>query len=230
VHSHCKKPKTNNTLHIDLYNKRSNKFFNQLPLFQTLFALCSLSISQVSSVFSSKRPFIQVNAQGVSGSWLFDTGAAISLISVQEFRKILPQNRPPKKPILVNLTCASDQQLKTVGLYDLKLTIGSRSLVLPVYVTENKNAAILGIDAIKAFGLLYSPTKNSFSFEKILTAAVHPLTAAVQNLPAAIHAISPMPTIDLDQNSVLATLSVLKTVTLPPLTSLSLSQLAQFLL
>jgi hypothetical protein len=55
---------------------------------------------------------------------------------------------------MVNLISASDQQLKTVGLYNLKLTIGYKSIIHPAYVTENKTSAILGTDAIKGFGLL----------------------------------------------------------------------------
>ncbi len=87
-------------------------------------------------------------------------------MSIVEFRKICPENRPPKNPVMVNLTLASNQQLKTVGLYNLKLVIGSRSIIHPVYVTENKTPTILGIDAIKAFGLLYSPSKHYFTFKK----------------------------------------------------------------
>ncbi len=67
---------------------------------------------------------------------------------------------------MVNLTLASNQQLKTVGLYNLKLTIGSRSIIHSVYVTENKTPTILEIDAIKAFGLLYSPSKHYFTLKK----------------------------------------------------------------
>jgi hypothetical protein len=178
-------------------------------------AICSLTISQVHSAFKSDRPFVTVKAQGVTSSWLYDTGAAITLISISEFRKILPENRPPKKPVMVNLTCASDQQLKTVGLYDMKLTVGNKTIIHPVYVTENKTQAILGIHAIKAFGLLYSPSKHSFSFEN---------SVSVNSQPAhAISPIVPMPTSDLDPSSSLVSFSTLKSVTLPPLTSLSLS-------
>ena len=203
--------KPRNTLHLDFYNKKTDKLFQQITFFNTLLAICSLSVSLVRSVFTSNRPFVTITAQGVTGPWLYDTGAAITLISLTEFRKILPQNRPPKKPVMVNLTCASDQQLKTVGLYDMKLTIGNRTIVHPVYVTENKTQAILGIDAIKAFGLLYSPSKNSFSFENLMT-PVH-----------SVSPISPMPTSDLDPSSALTSISIIKSVTLPPLTSLSLS-------
>jgi hypothetical protein len=86
VHSHCKKPKAPNTLYTDLYNKRSNEFFNPIPLFQTLFAICSLTFTQVSSVFKFDRPFVFINAQGVSGSWLYDTRALITLMSIVEFK------------------------------------------------------------------------------------------------------------------------------------------------
>ena len=135
-------------------------------------------------------------------------------MSIVEFRKICPENRPPKKPVMVNLTSASDQQLRTVELYDLKLTIGSKSITHPVYVTENKTPAILGIDAIKAFGLLYSPLKHCFTFEKVnvLSSPVH---AVSQN--------SPIASSELDSSSNLTPLTLTKNVLLPPLTSLSLS-------
>ncbi len=116
---------------------------------------------------------------------------------------------------MVNLTFASDQQLKTLGLYDMKLTIGYRSIIHPVFVTENKTQAILGINAIKAFGLLYSPSKNSFSFENSVSLDSQPVHS--------ISPIAPMLTPDLDLSLALASLSTLKSVTVPPLTSLSLS-------
>jgi hypothetical protein len=98
------------------------------------------------------------------------------LMSIVEFRKIIPENRLPKKPVMVNLTSACDQQLSTIGLYDLKLTIGSKSIIHPGYVTENKTPAILGIDAIKAFGLLYSPSKNCFTFETKNSLPIHAIS------------------------------------------------------
>ncbi len=97
----------------------------------------------------------------------------------------------------------------------MKLTIGNRTIIHPVYVTENKTQAILGIDAIKAFGLNYSPSKHSFSFENSVSANSQPVHA--------ISPIAPMPTSDLDPSSSLISISTLKSVTLPPLTSLSLS-------
>ncbi len=71
--------------------------------FQTVLTLCSLAISNVFSflnicsafnVNSAQRPFITMQVQGVTRSWLFDTGAAASVMSLSEFRKISPDNRP----------------------------------------------------------------------------------------------------------------------------------------
>ncbi len=118
---------------------------------------------------------------------------------------------------MVNLTCASDHQLKTVGLYDMKLTKGNRSIIQPVFITESKTQAILGINAIKAFGLLYSPSKNSFSFENSVSLDPQPVHF--------ITPIAPMLTPELDLSLALASLSTLKSVTVPPHTYLSLSQL-----
>ena len=165
MHSHCS-IKTKNTLqNVIPQNLYANKRFQPINFFQTLLALCAINVSMVKTI-SSERPFIKVNMQGVSGSWLFNTGASVTLISIKEFRKISSENRPQKKPATINLTCASDKMLSIVGIYDLDLTIQGRTVRHPVYVANNLgNAAILGIDAIKAFGLIYSPTKNNFNFE-----------------------------------------------------------------
>ncbi len=150
--------------------------------------------------------------QGVSGSWLFDTGASVSLISIKEFRKISPEHRPQKKPATINLTCASDKMLSIVGIYDFNLTIQGRTIRHPVYVANNLgNAAILGIDAIKAFGLIYSPSKNSFNFENKI------------NQVNSVNKVNPLLLSDFDTSSQLASLSVIKSVTIPALTSLPLS-------
>jgi hypothetical protein len=62
--------------------------------FQTVLTLCSLAISNVFSfsnicsafkVNSAKRPFITMQVQGVTSSWLFDTGPAASVMALSEF-------------------------------------------------------------------------------------------------------------------------------------------------
>jgi hypothetical protein len=62
--------------------------------FHTVLTLCSLAISNIFSfssicsafnVSSAKRPFITMQVQGVTSSWLFDTGAAASVMALSEF-------------------------------------------------------------------------------------------------------------------------------------------------
>ena len=102
------------------------------------------------------------------------------------------------------------ESLNTHCIYNLNLTINDRTLVHPVHVSSNLNSpAILGIDAIKTFGFIYSPFKNSFSFESP-SKSVH-----------SFHGVTPSPSSDLDSASVLASLSTSKTFTIPALASLS---------
>ena len=127
-------------------------------------AIFAFNISQINS--QSTRPHIKVSMNGITNSWLYDTGAAISLIPLSEFRKIHPDLRPVRLRPQVNLTTASSSVMNVTGLYHLKLSINNRSIVHPVYVCENAAQSILGIDAIRKFGLVYSPSKHSFSFEQ----------------------------------------------------------------
>ena len=198
-------------MHFAQMNLYANKNFQPISFFQSLLTLCAINIASVKDD-STGRPFISVNMHGVSGSWLFDTGASVTLISLKEFRKISPDNRPPRMSPITNLSGAGGESLNTHGIYNLKLTINGRTLVHPVYVASNLSSpAILGIDAIKAFGLLYSPFKHSFSFES-QSKSVH-----------TVQGVAPSPSPDLDSASILASLSTTKTVTIPALTSLSLS-------
>jgi hypothetical protein len=69
-------------------------FSKKINSFQTVLTLCSLAISNVFSfsnicsafnVSSAKRPFITMQVQGVTSSWLFNTGAAASVMALSEF-------------------------------------------------------------------------------------------------------------------------------------------------
>ena len=203
--------KTKNPLHVNLYDKRSNKFF-QPSFFNTLVSLCSISIAAAVAVFKEQRPHIIINMQSILSSWLYDTGACITVMPLSLFRKIPVDQRPIKYPPLHELCTASGSPLRTIGVYYLKLTFQQRSIITPVAVCENVSQPILGIDAIKKFGLIFSPNSNSFSFENASIASVQP-----PRLPA------PPADYAVDPHFVVASLSIIKSVKLPPLTSLSLS-------
>ena len=164
-------------------------------------AICSISIASFQSEPNKNRPHVKVSLQNITDSWLYDTGAAATLIPLSLFRKVPPDLRPQKQPALVNLTTAGGKPLQTLGLYSFKLTIDNKTIIHPVYVCADATQSILGIDAIKAFGLRYSPTSHSFDFE------------------------NNFPNLAVSQNSIstqLASLSVLKNIVIPPLTSLPL--------
>jgi hypothetical protein len=99
VHSLCSIEPTRNILNC---NKSFSKTFKnverniskKINTFQTVLTLCSLAISNVFSfsnicsafnINSAKRPFITMQVQGVTSSWLFDTGAAASVMALSEF-------------------------------------------------------------------------------------------------------------------------------------------------
>ncbi len=142
--------------------------------FQTVLTLCSLAISNVFSfsnicsafnVNSAKRPFITMQVQGVTSSWLFDTGAAASVMSLSEFRKISPDNRPVKLPAMLNLSTASADSLNIVGVYNLSFSMKGRTIQNPVYVCSNLNQkAIIGMDVIKKIWFNLFSVKRNFSF------------------------------------------------------------------
>ena len=190
-----------------------SKHLANIQLIPTILSICSLAISTFSrsnicAAFDSKaanRPFITMKVQGVTGSWLYDTGAAANCMSVAEFRKIPIEMRPPKLPNIFNLSTASADALKILGVYNLDFSVNGRTVKSPVFVCSNLNQkAILGMDAIKKFGLIFSPIKNVFSFEASTVAET---------------SFSPLPL----TSTTIASLSVVKTVKIPPLTSLSLS-------
>ncbi len=148
----------------------ANKHLKNIQFVPTILSICSLmvssfSLSNICSTFfnnSVNRPFITMKVQGVTSTWLYDTGAAANCMSLSEFRKIPPAHRPPRLPTLFNLSTASAHALNIVGVYNLTFSVNGRSATSPVFVCSNLNqSAILGMDAIKKLGLMFSPNKNS---------------------------------------------------------------------
>ena len=115
---------------------------------------------------ASKRPFINVAANGSCSPWLFDTGAEVCCMNISEFRKIDVNKRPIKINTQKELRCASSKRLTVKGTYLMNITILGREIQQIVYVCENLGQpAILGIDAIEKLGLIYSAKQKRFYFE-----------------------------------------------------------------
>ena len=63
---------------------------------------------------------------------------------------------------------APGSKIDIKGIYPLQLEIGSRKRTLPVYVVRNMTQkCILGIKAIKSFGLSYHASKEKLFSDKI---------------------------------------------------------------
>ena len=118
-------------------------------------------VSYPTNLFS-QRPFVQCHINGLSNSvpFLFDTGAACSLLSLQIFRKLPLSNRPKKFPIKIKARSASGGVLKISGCYLFELTIQNKTVLHPIFVCKNLKSNILGHDFIKHHGLSYNAQTN----------------------------------------------------------------------
>ena len=65
---------------------------------RTCTKIAMTDIHNINDVVSKKtpRPFIVLKHGNIQSTWLFDTGAAISCMSLKAFRSIPIQNRPKK--------------------------------------------------------------------------------------------------------------------------------------
>ncbi len=107
------------------------------------------------------------NIQVPTSTWLFDTGADVTVLAMREFRKILIDKRPVKKPPTMKISSASSDSLKIVGVYKFPFTVMNKTMKHNVIVVNNLNSnAIMGIDLIKKLGLVYKEQKKTFMFEE----------------------------------------------------------------
>jgi len=115
---------------------------------------------------NENRPYISVNVHGVKMPFLYDSGAQITVISEKEFRKISLEKRPSKIAKGQTIQGVSGNMQESNGIYAMRLNINGRSLIHPVQVIPTKQFdCILGVDAIRRFGINYIAKTNSFSFD-----------------------------------------------------------------
>ena len=125
----------------------------------------------------SQRPYVDAEVQGHKTRFLYDSGAEVTVISEKEFRKIPIEKRPERIHRQVKLSgVAQNKPLEIKGVYKMHLSVLGRKRELPVFVIKNLTQdCILGIDAIKSFGLCFNATKNEVYFEKSDTFELSPL-------------------------------------------------------
>ena len=111
------------------------------------------------------RPLIQLKTlPGMHPTWLYDTGAALTCISMETFR----HSRPIKiHSIGKGASGASGGFLIPQGSYMIPMEIKGRKIMQKVQVYKNlAQGAILGIDAIDNLGITYLSLTKEFLFQE----------------------------------------------------------------
>ncbi len=113
------------------------------------------------------RPFINVATQNVMGTWLYDTGASVSCMSLEQFWCIAVNKRLVKQNPQIRLLSAAKTEINVTGLFHLNIKILDKVFQHPVHVCHPMNqGGIIGMDIIKRLGLTYLPARKSFTFDK----------------------------------------------------------------
>ena len=101
------------------------------------------------------RPFITVQTKQVPGTWLYDTGASVSCMSLQQIPAHCATSLPSAKT-----------ENTVVGMYNLNFSILGKSFQHPVHVCHPMNqGGILSMDIITLLGLPYLPARKTFMFD-----------------------------------------------------------------
>jgi len=139
-------------------------FVNEL---QSNKSLPTISINVMGNQKAEYRPFINVTTQNVMGTWLYDTGASVSCMSLEQFRCIAINQRPTKQNPQIRLLSAAKMGINVIGLFHLKIKILNKIFQHPVHVCHPMNqGGIICMDIIKRLGLTYLPARRSFTFDK----------------------------------------------------------------
>ena len=127
---------------------------------KTCVKLMCTKICRINDIISKRtpQPLIQLKTlPGMNPTWLYDTGAAMTCISMETFRQIKINSRPNKiHSIGKQASGASGGSLIPKGAYMIPMEFQGKKIFQQVQVFENlAQPAILGIDAIDNLGLSY---------------------------------------------------------------------------
>ena len=105
----------------------------------------------------SARPRIDITVYRQTASWLYDTGASRTCISLVEFKTLYPHDRP--RPIKSEhgkeLHGTGGSSLGLHGIFYIPLKIMNRTIPHEVYVCKNVSDRMLGIDFIQKHNLQF---------------------------------------------------------------------------
>ena len=142
------------------------------------------SVKLVNAINSIKRPFVTIFCNGISSQFLYDTGADVTVISSDLFKRF--RSKPQKIHSTSVLRSACKGNLKVLGVYDLQLEYNGTTITHPTFVCENLNqSAILGIDAITAFKLTYDVPSQQFHINALqIEQKLSLTTISTEKIPA----------------------------------------------
>jgi transposase InsO family protein len=116
--------------------------------------------------FLDKRPYMEGSINGVRANFLIDTGACVSVISEELFRKIPNHWNLAAVPVEpgFRLSSASGDSLQLGGSFMFTLSMKGRTVTRPLYVVKglSKCQAILGVDFIKEQQMILTPEDSFF--------------------------------------------------------------------
>ena len=104
----------------------------------------------------------------MSAEALYDTGAAVTLISEEKFRCIPVDLRPKKRegPFLT-LLGADKKPMKVKGCFDMPINLLNRNIKTQVFVVSDLSSdMILGTDFIRKEGLSYDAVGHRLFFDR----------------------------------------------------------------
>jgi Reverse transcriptase (RNA-dependent DNA polymerase)/RNase H-like domain found in reverse transcriptase/gag-polyprotein putative aspartyl protease len=135
----------------------------------TILSILSYSVASLNPFQrTSKRPYVQGKLGNLPFSALFDTGADISCLSEQLFRKIPVSVRPTKLEMAPSsqFKSAGGQSLDVKGKYSIPIQLQGKQVQHEFYVIRNLNEPlILGIDFITHHKLQFCPQSRDFFWQ-----------------------------------------------------------------
>jgi len=119
-------------------------------------------ITNSNAQINAIRPYVKLSIGGVSDNWLYDTGAAVSVISYS-FWKNLKGHQGIKAKNIGSLSSANSSSIEVLDRRLLEITYKNTTKTISVYIARQLNErAIAGMDLINALGICYDPRSSSF--------------------------------------------------------------------
>ncbi|MGI9161329.1 MAG: reverse transcriptase domain-containing protein, partial [Mycobacterium sp.] len=111
--------------------------------------------------FIDGKPTIQVTVNDVTCAWLFDTGAAVSVISTSLYNDLKPP--PPLHASPFAVTGANKKPLKILGQVHIHVSaMDFKGRISALVCSELSQPAILGMDAIRKMKLALNPISQTY--------------------------------------------------------------------